>query len=121
MADREMTSQEAIEILCGIRACFNFFNVYDEPKYVALTKAIFALKAEPKHAYAIVDEDGNMKCSNGESGNCFDNYCGHCGAKLIGERKESDIYCDRNLCAQNEYNGIGCNECQQMRKDEVKE
>ena len=47
MADREMTSQEAIEILCGIRACFNFFNVYDEPKYAALTKAIFALKAEP--------------------------------------------------------------------------
>lgn len=78
-------------------------------------------EAEPKHAYAIVDEDGNMKCSNCESGNCFDNYCGHCGAKLIGERKESDIYCDRNLCAQNEYNGIGCNECQQMRKDEVKE
>lgn len=39
-------------------------------------------EAEPKHAYVIIDEDGNMECSNCGSGNCFDNYCGHCGAKL---------------------------------------
>lgn len=44
--------------------------------------------AEPKHAYVIVDEDGNMECSNCGSSFCFDNYCGHCGAKLIGERKD---------------------------------
>lgn len=53
---KRMTREEAIEILSGIRACFNFFNVYDEPKYVALTKAIFALKAEPTiKAYTIED------------------------------------------------------------------
>lgn len=46
------------------------------------------IEAEPKYAYVIVDEDGNMKCSNCGSGNCFDNYCGHCGAKLIEERKD---------------------------------
>lgn len=46
------------------------------------------IEAVPKHAYVIVDEDGNMECSNCGSSNCFDNYCGHCGAKLIGERKD---------------------------------
>lgn len=47
MADREMTNEEAIEILSDIRACYNIFDEYDEPKYAALSKAIFALKAEP--------------------------------------------------------------------------
>ena len=47
MADREMKNEEAIEILGGIRACYNIFDEYDEPKYAALSKAIFALKAEP--------------------------------------------------------------------------
>lgn len=46
------------------------------------------IEAEPKHAYIIVDEDGNMECSNCGSSNCFDNYCGTCGAKLIGERRD---------------------------------
>ncbi len=45
------------------------------------------IDAEPKQAYVIVDEDGNMECSNCGSSFCFDNYCAHCGAKLIGERK----------------------------------
>ena len=48
------------------------------------------VEAEPKHAYVIVDEDGNMECSNCGSGNCFDDYCGHCGAKLIGTRKDDE-------------------------------
>ena len=46
------------------------------------------IEAEPKHAYVIVDEDGNMECSNCGSTNCFDNYCGNCGAKLMGTRKD---------------------------------
>lgn len=50
-------------------------------------KDIPTIEAEPKHAYVIVDEDGNMECSNCGSSNCFDNYCGNCGAKLIGTRK----------------------------------
>ena len=39
--------------------------------------------SEPvKHAHVVTDEDGNMWCSNCGSSNCFDNYCGSCGAKL---------------------------------------
>lgn len=45
---------------------------------------------EPKHAHVIIDEDGNMWCSNCGSSNCFDNYCGYCGAKLIGERMSGE-------------------------------
>lgn len=41
--------------------------------------------AEEKYARVIVDEDGNMECSNCGSSFCFDNYCAHCGAKLIKE------------------------------------
>ena len=49
------------------------------------------IHSEPKHAYVIVDEDGNMECSNCSSSNCFDNYCGHCGAKMDGgKQKESE-------------------------------
>lgn len=51
------------------------------------------IEAEPKHAYVIVDEDGNMECSNCGSSNCFDNYCGTCGAKLIGERRDDGESC----------------------------
>lgn len=28
-----------------------------------------------------------------------------------GIPKEEIVYCDRNLCTQNEYNGISCDEC----------
>ena len=28
------------------------------------------------------------------------------------------VYCDRNLCTQNEYNGIGCDECIVNAKDQ---
>ena len=99
----------------------HYHNSYGEVIKTTPLASVPTAETEPKHAYVMVDEDGNMECSNCGSSNCFDNYCGTCGAKLVGERKESDIYCDRNLCVQNEYNGIGCDECQKMRKDEVEE
>lgn len=30
---------------------------------------------------------------------------------LYGEEEEEPRYCDRNICASNEVNGIGCDEC----------
>lgn len=48
------------------------------------------IETEPKHAYVIVDEDGDIECSNCGSDNCFDDYCGHCGAKLVGTRKDDE-------------------------------
>lgn len=37
------------------------------------------------------------------------NYCPMCGASM--DEMEKPRYCDRNICASNEVNGIGCDEC----------
>lgn len=62
------------------------------------------------------EEPGMVYCPNIVGGWVSNNfYCGD------AERKGSEVYCDRNLCAQNEYNGIECDECQEKRRGEVKE
>ena len=38
--------------------------------------------AQPLTAYVISDEDGNIKCSNCGSFECWGNYCMNCGAKM---------------------------------------
>lgn len=41
------------------------------------------VEAEPvKRAYILTDEDGNIKCSNCNSSECWGNYCMNCGAKM---------------------------------------
>lgn len=40
---------------------------------------------QPITAYVISDEDGNIKCSNCGSSECWGNYCMNCGAKMRGE------------------------------------
>lgn len=107
MADREMTNEEAIEILGGIRACYNVFDEYDEPKYAALSKAIFALKADPIEVRAAYEQKAYNKgyadgmagkrqarwkgagmgdymcslCATVVSGNRY-HYCPNCGARM---------------------------------------
>ena len=44
--------------------------------------------AQPLTAYAISDEDGNIKCSNCGSFECWGNFCMDCGAKMRGEQDE---------------------------------
>lgn len=111
MADREMTNEEAIDILGGIRACYNIFDEYDEPKYAALSKAIFALKAEPtKHGrniateYADVDEFICSECGlhletwvrvefdeDTDEKTYYEyelQFCPNCGARMDGGKGE---------------------------------
>ena len=84
-----MTNEEAIKIITGVMDNYHIDTMINRRIDDALSVAIKALKSEPaKHTYVIVDEDGNMECSNCGSSNCFDNYCGNCGAKLIGTRKD---------------------------------
>ncbi len=44
-------------------------------------------------------------------------YCPSCGAEMV-EPQESEKYCDRNICVSNEYNGIGCDECEITKEEE---
>ena len=44
--------------------------------------------AQPLTAYVISDEDGNIKCSNCGSFECWGNYCMNCGAKMRGKQDE---------------------------------
>lgn len=89
MAEREMTNEEAIEILSHIRVrYYNIFDEYDEPKYAALSKAIFALKAV-RHGHWYDDPNylGTSKtmyfCSYcGSASWREDPYCWHCGSKM---------------------------------------
>jgi len=53
-------------------------NLSEETKEFLLE----ALKGEPVTAYVISDEDGNIKCSNCGSSECWGNYCMNCGAKM---------------------------------------
>lgn len=75
ITDISLVSLETLSLLCG------YTLIIDAP-------TIEAELVMP--AYVIVDEDGNMECSNCGSDNCFDDYCGHCGAKLIGTRKDDE-------------------------------
>lgn len=43
--------------------------------------------AQPLTAYVISDEDGNIKCSNCGSFECWGNYCMNCGADMRGNGK----------------------------------
>ena len=39
------------------------------------------------------------------------------GAPLPKEQEQK--YCDRNICLQNDYNGIGCDECEVTKSQEI--
>lgn len=43
--------------------------------------------AQPLTAYVVTDEDGNIKCSNCGSFECWGNYCMDCGADMRGDSK----------------------------------
>lgn len=36
--------------------------------------------------------------------------------KMVEEQQGEKKYCDRNLCLKNEYNGIGCEDCDVMKQ-----
>lgn len=59
---------------------------YDQPVYhdvVSTIDEIATVDAEPvKHGHWIVDEDGNIKCSECGHRGVGDNYCERCGAKM---------------------------------------
>lgn len=39
----------------------------------------------------------------------------------LGGKEQEPKYCDRNICVSNEYNGIGCDECEITKSQESRE
>lgn len=78
-----MTREDVIREVLNIEK----FNYTLAPKET-FEVIIEALLQEPvQHAYKILDEDGNMECSNCRSAECWGNYCMNCGAKMDGVEK----------------------------------
>ena len=91
LIDADELKQQFIDKLVRVGLPSEKAEEFAKTAFDAIFKIIDAMptiEVEPKHAYVIVDEDGNMECSNCGSSNCFDNYCGTCGAKLIGTKRE---------------------------------
>ena len=51
----------------------------------ALELAVRAMAEERKKGHWVVDEDGNIECSECGHRGVGDNYCEHCGADMRGE------------------------------------
>lgn len=85
-----ISRQEVIEILKT--AEFSEDYTVDEIQQ-ALDIAIKALEKTEDvkpivYTTLLVDEDGNMKCSNCGNSECWGNYCMNCGATMKGVAKE---------------------------------
>ena len=89
-----MTREEAIEILKQYKKCLSDV-VFDKKGSEAWQMAIQALSQEPTDTWSIKDVADTFKKHG-----------------LIREQEPTDKpMCDRNICLNNEYNGIGCEEC----------
>ena len=63
-----------------------FFNDFPELKNYEHASQEYEVDAEPvKRGHWIVDEDGNIKCSECGHRGVGDNYCERCGAKMEGK------------------------------------
>ena len=70
-----------------IKSCFGQANIVQaEAAAIQYIKRIQS--AQPLTAYVISDEDGNIKCSNCGSFECWGNYCMDCGAKMDGVKDD---------------------------------
>lgn len=58
----------------------NFMNMITETPTEEVTPIIYA--------NILVDEDGNMECSNCGNSECWGNYCMNCGAKMGKSEEE---------------------------------
>ena len=70
-----------------LRKCFSLAlhgkEVYNAEEILMTIQTTPTLDAEPvRHGHWVVDEDGNIKCSECGHHSVGDNYCERCGAKM---------------------------------------
>ena len=114
-----MTREVAIRRLLNIeRSLPNTFRTKEDVRnFEALEMAIETLKQEP-----LTEEDYK------ELHDRFGAYVEFVVRDMVGGKGErwtqkgdnNPQYCDRNICVSNEYNGIGCDECEVTKSQEPK-
>ena len=107
-----MTNREAKHLMIKLWNILADEGLHFAQEYVmAYDMAIKALEQEPMTGHWIdtdPDDAYFYMCLNchGRTDIKFD-YCPICGCRMIEPK-----YCDRNICIRNDYNGIGCDECE---------
>ena len=72
---------DVLELIDGSMA--DLESNYENSKLQEEIKRLPIVDAEPvKHGYWVVDEDGNIKCSECGHYGVGDDYCERCGAKM---------------------------------------
>ena len=106
-----MTKEEELDWLYRLRSEIYVYMPKEWliPMNNALDMAIKDLEQEPK-----TDNDLDMKLKLMEA-----NVNGYTqGLKDASNTEQESKYCDRNICLRNEYNGIGCDECEVTKSQE---
>jgi len=88
--DDLISRQAAIDALDGEIEITGRTNAEAVKGYVRLVRDRLERlpSAQQLTAYVISDEDGNIKCSNCGSFECWGNYCMDCGAKMDGVKDD---------------------------------
>lgn len=77
---------DVLELIDGSMA--DLESNYENSKLQEEIKRLPIVDAEPvKHGYWVVDEDGNIKCSECGHYGVGDDYCERCGAKMDQRRE----------------------------------
>ena len=112
-------------------------NAYDERSLIRDLKQrvneLPPVKPQPKTGYWILADEQNKEdvendnyrficsecqCSDIHAKDTIVPYCWKCGTLMVEPQEK---YCDRNICIKNEYNGIGCDECEVTKSREPQE
>ncbi len=118
-----MTREEAIRIAQGL---ITDFKCESETMVEFCNVAIKSLKQEQKTGpcgdvisrQAVLDKKELVELEDGQSFYCISPED---VKSLPPVNPQEPKYCDRNICTKNEYNGIGCNECEVTKSQEPQE
>lgn len=77
-----MTLMGAIKQLHELRSAEDM-PFYYKPAIAEVINVLLMDAQEVRHGHWVVDEDGNIKCSECGHHGVGDNYCESCGAKMV--------------------------------------
>lgn len=125
-----MTREEQIDWLCRLRADLNngvIFTPWNKEFIEALNDALeqepcdnaVSRQAVLDAMYELCNKGGTLK-ENPWRDNPHIDAITDAINNLPSVNPQEPKYCDRNICVSNEYNGIGCDECEVTKSQEPK-